>query len=192
LSAFTKENYMRSVAVALAFLALAACQKPSEKNQQAAANNSANATDAVASTVAAAAAKPLSKEAALKLMHDRHEDMERIGKAVKAARQQLNAAAPDMAVVRQSSATIVGFAPKVPSWFPAGTGPDVGKTMAKPEIWQKPQDFAAKSHDFHKAAQAFDAAARSGDAAAAKSAFASLGKTCKACHDPYRNEHEKH
>ena len=182
---------MRFVAVALALAALAACEKPAEKSQQAAAETNASANEIASSTVAAAA-RPLSKEAALKLMHDRHEDMEKIGKAVKAARQQLNAGTPDMAVVRQSSATIAGLAPKVASWFPAGTGPDVGKTMAKPEIWQKPQDFAAKTRDFHKAALAFDAAAKSGDAAAAKAAFGDLGKTCKACHDPYRNEHEKH
>lgn len=179
--------------VALAAIALvAACEKPAQNADRSAANQSANAAETASTTVAAAPAKPLSKAAALKLMHDRHEDMEKIGKAVKAARQQLTGPAPDMAVVRQSAATIAGFAPKVPSWFPAGTGPDVGKTMAKPEIWQKPADFAAKSRDFLKAALAFDAAAKSGDAAAAKAAFGDLGKTCKTCHDPYRNEHKKH
>jgi cytochrome c556 len=180
---------MRSLVLASAFVLIAACQKPAEQNHQA--NKAANASDVASSTVgAAAAAKPLSKEAKLQLMHDRHENMEKIGKAVKAARQELNAATPDMNIVRQSSATIAGLAPKVPSWFPAGTGPDVGKTMAKPDIWQKPQDFTAKARDFHEAALAFDAAARSGDAAAAKAAFGNLGKTCKACHDPYRTEHK--
>ena len=183
---------MRFVALAIALAAFAGCEKPAEKDRQASANKAANSSEVASSTVAAAAAKPLSKEAALKLMHDRHEDMEKIGKAVKAARTQLNAATPDMGIVRQSAATIVGYAPKIPSWFPAGTGPDVGKTMAKPEIWQKPQDFAARNREFLKAAMAFDAAAKSGDAAAAKARFADLGKTCKACHDPFRNEHEKH
>jgi len=171
---------------------LAACDKLAETNQQSEANQTTNPSEVASSTVAAAATKPLTKQAALKLMHERHENMEEIGKAVKAARRELNAPSPDMAVVRKSSATIAGFAPKVGSWFPTGTGPDIGKTMAKPEIWQKPQDFAAKTRDFHKAALAFDVAAKSGGAAAAKSAFADLGKTCKTCHDSYRNEHDKH
>jgi len=86
------------------------------------------------------------------------------------------------------AATIAGFAPKVPSWFPPGTGPNVGKTMAKAEIWQKPADFAAKAKAFRGAALAFNAAAKSGDMAAIKAGFGDLGKTCKACHDPYRAE----
>jgi cytochrome c556 len=134
---------------------------------------------------------PANKQEALKLMHDRHEDMEKIGKATKAISRELKAGAPNLATIRASAATIAGFAPKVPSWFPAGTGPDVGKTMAKPEIWQKPQDFAAKDKAFQGAALAFHAAAKSGDMTAIKTRFADLGKTCKACHDSYRNEHKK-
>ena len=134
---------------------------------------------------------PANKQAALKLMHDRHEDMEKIGKATKAISRELKASAPNLATIRSSAATISGLAPKVPAWFPPGTGPDVGKTMAKPEIWQKPQDFAAKSKTFEEAALAFHAAARSGDIASIKTRFADLGKSCKACHDSYRNEHKK-
>ena len=132
------------------------------------------------------------KAQALKLMHDRHENMEKIGKAVKAARLAMNASPADLATVRQSAGIIGGFAPKVPSWFPAGTGPDVGKTMAKPEIWQKPRDFATHARDFRKAAAGFDAAAKAGDLTQIKASFANLGKSCKACHDPFRNEHDKH
>jgi cytochrome c556 len=76
-------------------------------------------------------------------------------------------------------------------WFPAGTGPDVGETRAKPDIWQDAQDFSSKLHDFQIAAQAFDAAARSGDVDAIKARGADLGGACKACHDKYRAE-EKH
>lgn len=183
-----KENRMRSVAVACALIFLAACEKPADKNQRAAAEKNASASSAVA----AAAAKPLSKKAALKLMHDRHEDMEKIGDATKAASRTLKTDSPDLAVIRSSAKTIAQMAPLVPKWFPAGTGPDVGKTMAKPEIWQKPEDFAAKTRDFQKAALAFDAAAKAGDLTSIKARFGDLGKTCKACHDPYRNEHEKH
>jgi cytochrome c556 len=183
---------MKFVAVVSAFALLAACQQPAAPTQQAAANQAGNANEAASATLAAAAAKPLNKDAALKLMHDRHENMEKIGKAVKAARLAMNASPADLATVRQSAATIAGFAPKVPSWFPAGTGPDVGKTMAKPELWQKPREFTAHARDFQKAALAFDAAAKAGDLARIKTSFANLGKSCKACHDPFRNEHDKH
>ena len=73
-------------------------------------------------------------------------------------------------------------------WFPKGTGPEVGKTGAKPEIWQKPADFNARLNDFRGAAKLFNAAATSGDINAVKARYGDLGKTCKACHDSYRSE----
>lgn len=128
------------------------------------------------------------KAQALKLMHERHEGMEDIGDAVKVLNREMKAPAPNLAAVRSSAATIAGLSPKVPSWFPPGTGRDVGKTRAKPEIWQKPEDFAAKARAFRAAARAFDATAKAGDATAIKASFGELGKTCKACHDLYRAE----
>ena len=133
-------------------------------------------------------APPLAHDAAVARMHERHEGMEKIGKANKAAALTLKSGSPDLAVVRSSAATIASLAVKTPTWFPAGTGPDVGKTGAKPEIWKKPADVVAKDTAFQQAALAFDAAAKSGDMAAINARFGELGKTCKACHDPYRSE----
>ncbi|MBA3512708.1 cytochrome c [Sphingomonas sp.] len=133
-----------------------------------------------------AAAAPATREEALKLMHERHEAMEDIGDATKALGRELKASAPDLTAVRTHAATIARLAPEVSRWFPTGTGPDVGKTRAKPEIWQKPEDFAAKTRAFQAAARSFDATARAGDVAAIKASFGELGKACKACHDPYR------
>ena len=139
----------------------------------------------------ALAPAPASKEDALKLMHERHEGMEKIGKATKALSREMKADAPNQATVRSSAATIAELAPKVSAWFPKGTGPDVGKTHAKATIWEKPEDFAAKTRDFQAAAQKFNATATAGDVAAIKAGFADLGKTCKACHDSYRSELKK-
>lgn len=180
---------MRSVAIACACAFIAACGQPADQDQQAARNHGANATEVASATVAAAAARPMTKEAALKLMHDRHEQMETIGDETKAIRRQLSASSPDIGAIRSSASTIARLAPKVPSWFPAGTGPDVGKTEAKAEIWQKPEDFAAKSRTFQQAAASLNAAAKAGDLTVIKARFADLGKSCKACHDPYREEH---
>jgi cytochrome c556 len=134
----------------------------------------------------AAPAPPATKEAALRLMHDRHEGMEDIGDAFKVLGREMKADAPNLEAVRTHAATVARLAPEVSRWFPAGTGPDVGKTRAKPEIWQKPDDFAAKTRVFQGAARSFDATARAGDVAAIKASFGELGKACKACHDRYR------
>ena len=137
-------------------------------------------------------APPATKEAALKLMHERHEGMEDIGDAFKVLGREMKAGEPDVAAVRTHATTIARLAPQVSRWFPAGTGPDVGKTRAKPEIWQKPEDFAAKRRAFQTAARSFDATAKTGDVAAIKASFGTLGKTCKACHDPYRAPESDH
>ena len=142
------------------------------------------ATIAFASAIVAA--KPLSKGQALAIMHERHEGMETIGNANKSLRRQIESGSPDAMAVRLSAAQIAQLSRKASGWFPAGTGPELGKTGAKPEIWQKPQDFAAKLRDFQAAAQVFQAAANAGDAAAIKGRYADMIHTCSACHDSYR------
>jgi hypothetical protein len=96
--------------------------------------------------------------------------------------------ASDLATVRSNAAKVAQLSQQASGWFPAGTGPDVAKTGAKPEIWQTPDDFAAKLHNFQAAAQAFNATARGNDLAAINAKFGELGQACKACHDKYRAE----
>ena len=175
-----------AVLTALAALSLAACgQNASETNDSSASNASVNTAGASA---AAPAAAPASKEAALEIMHERHEGMEQIGKSTKTIKRALDAASPDVAEIQKASATIADLSVKSANWFPQGTGPDVGKTGAKPEIWQTHDDFVAKDHDFAAAAKALNAAAATGNVEAIKSSFGNLGKTCKACHEKYRAE----
>ena len=133
--------------------------------------------------------EPVSAEQAKTIMHDRHENYERIGDAMKVITRELKGDSPDLAQVRQNANVIATLAPQVPSWFPPGTGPDAGKTEAKAEIWQKPEDFTAKARALEQAATAFNAAAQGTDLAAIRAAHADLGKSCKACHDLYREEH---
>ena len=180
------------LAAVAAVTLLAGCRESAEES---AANNVA-ANDKPVFPVTddnpeAVAVPPATKEAALKLMHERHEGMEKIGKATKALGRETKADAPDLATVRSSAATIAELAPKVSAWFPKGTGPDIGKTHAKPAIWEKPEDFAAKTRDFQAAAKKFNATATAGDVAAIKAGFGELGKTCKGCHDSYRSEDKK-
>jgi cytochrome c556 len=144
------------------------------------------AVAAVVSASAIVAAKPLTKPQALAVMHERHEGMETIGNANKTLRRQIESGSPDAMAVRLSAAQIAQLSRKASGWFPAGTGPESGKTGAKPEIWQKPADFAAKLHNFQVAAQVFQAAANDGDANATKARYADMIHTCSACHDSYR------
>ena len=95
---------------------------------------------------------------------------------------------PNLANVRSSAAAVCALSRKASGWFPKGTGPELGKTGAKPEIWQNWPDFTAKLHNFQGAAKMFNAAAASGDVGAIKARYADLGGACKACHDKYRAE----
>ena len=138
---------------------------------------------------AGALAAPLSKQAALKIMHERHEGMEAVGKSYKVLRRQVSADAPNLPAVRAASRSMAKLAVQSGKWFPKGTGPEVGKTGAKGEIWQKPADFSTRLREFQGAAKALNAAAAKGNVASIKARYADLGKTCKACHDSYRQEH---
>ena len=181
--------------VALTATALTGCQQDSE----APANESVASTNAVVPAPGpdgktnAVLGPAASGDQAKALMKERHEGMEDIGDAFKAVNAQLKGSNPDVAAIQRDAATIAAGAEKSVGWFPPGTGPDVGKTRAKAEIWQKPQDFAAKDASFQTAARAFKAAADSGDLNAIKAQAGELGKACKACHDPYRapeNDHD--
>jgi cytochrome c556 len=68
--------------------------------------------------------------------------------------------------------------------FPQDTDGDGSK--AKPEIWMKWDDFKQKMGDMERAAAKLAEAAKGGDAAAIKKQFGETGKTCKACHDDYK------
>lgn len=127
---------------------------------------------------------------AAKVMHTRHEGMETIGKDFKALHREFDSPTPNLALVRTAAGQIAGLSRQASGWFPAGTGPEIGKTGAKPEIWQ-PQnatDFSSKLRNFQIAATAFNATTTRGDVAAMKARYADLGGTCKACHDKYRTD----
>ncbi len=126
------------------------------------------------------------KDQALKIMHDRHEAMEGLGKAMKTLHRELDSGEPDINVIRAQTSTMAATAAKIPGMFPAGTGPDVGKTRAKPEIWKQQDLFLKRSKEYLAAARAIDAAARAGDVNKVMALHESVDKACKACHDPFR------
>ena len=116
---------------------------------------------------------------------ERRELMKANGAAMKAINETLEkgGSAADLA---PHAAKLVDDATKVATLFPAGTdkpqGKDPGQTMAKPEIWQTPDDFAAKVKAFQDEAAMFNTAVAGGDMAAIKAEFEKLGGTCGGCH----------
>lgn len=170
---------VRTACVALGAIVLLSCSA-SKSNQANAASNS------VAASAGSRTPPKLTHDQALALMKQRNDNMKAMGDAAGKVGKSFQSGNPDLNVIRQAAAQIASLAPKVVSWFPAGTGPNVGKTRAKAEIWQKPEDFASKAHDLSQAATDFNDAAKLGDMNRIKVTFGAMGKTCKACHDLYR------
>ena len=95
--------------------------------------------------------------------------------------------APFDAKVAADSAAVAEFESKLP-WAAFGEGTDKGDTKAKPEIWKESDKFQAAAKDFQDQAAKLDAAAKSGNLDAVKAAFGDTGKTCKACHDNFKDK----
>lgn len=187
---------------AFACTALAACGGADTANETAAANSAApaqveladagNASAAAETTnavtnAAAPAADPAPDPA--EVIKTREAHYKEIGKAMKGIGDELKKSAPDVKVIQANAATIDRLAPQVPSWFPAGTGPEAGvKTEARAEIWTKPEEFSAAAAHFATAAKQFNATAQTGDVAAIGAAMKQLGGACKGCHEKFRTE----
>ncbi len=119
----------------------------------------------------------------------RHENFEQIGDAFKVVADQLKASAPNVAKIQAAADTINGFAPKVETWFPAGSGPADGlKTDALQTVWTKPQQFKQATEKFVEEAARFQALAQAGDVSAMGEGMKGLGGSCKNCHDTFREK----
>jgi len=120
---------------------------------------------------------------------ERREAMKSNGAAMKAINETLEngGMAADLA---PHAAKINEVAMKAATLFPAGSdqpqGKDPGQTMAKPEIWQNPDDFAAKIKAFQDEAAMFNTAIAGGDMGVIKAEFEKLGGACGGCHKAYR------
>jgi cytochrome c556 len=119
----------------------------------------------------------------------RHESFEEIGDAFKVVADQLKESAPDVAKIQAAAVAINGFAPKVETWFPAGSGPADGiKTDALQAIWEKPEEFKQAAAKFVEESTKFNALAQAGNVAALGEGMKGLGGACKGCHDKFREK----
>jgi cytochrome c556 len=136
--------------------------------------------------VAAPVGVLIAAQSALDLQKARHDHYHQLGDAFKTVRDQTRAGTPNMSKIKAAAQVINEASIDQGRWFPAGTGPEAGKTRALAEIWARPEDFKAAQKVFSDAAPKLLAAATASDLNAVKSTYGDLGKACKNCHDNFR------
>jgi cytochrome c556 len=124
------------------------------------------------------------------LMKARHDHYHKLGEAFKTLRDEARAGTPDMSAIQRAAKVVGNAAIDQGRWFPAGTGPEAGKTRALPEIWKRPADFTAAQKVFSDAAPKLVTAANASDIAAVRKQFGEVGRACKNCHDTFRSPEE--
>lgn len=119
----------------------------------------------------------------------RVDGLRELGAAFKAVNDGLRSPTPQTILIQMSARQIRNASTAMYNWFPAGSGPQPGvKTAAKPEIWTNAAHFRQLQDNFAAQAAAFQTAANGGNADAIRAAARSLGQSCKACHQEFRNE----
>lgn len=93
--------------------------------------------------------------------------------------------APYDAKLAQENAAVVEFMSKLP-W--AGFTPETEKvkSKAKPEMWMEKAKFDQGAEKMRAEVAKLATAAKAGNLDALKAAFGDASKTCKACHDAYK------
>jgi cytochrome c556 len=114
-----------------------------------------------------------------------------IGGAFKGISDELKASSPSIPTISHYARQIDDLARQQKFWFPAGTGPEAQiETRAKPQIWQSPEEFRKAQSVFSQQVQKLVKAAESGNVATIQTQWRELGKSCKACHDEFREEED--
>lgn len=67
-------------------------------------------------------------------------------------------------------------------------GSDNGDTKAKAAVWEKRAEFEQKMQEFQKLSNELAVVAKSGDLGQIKPVFGAAGKSCKSCHDDFKNK----
>ena len=130
-------------------------------------------------------------QSAVEAVKARQQGLKSLGTAFKVIRDELRNASADSVRIKAAAADITRAAGAIGTWFPAGTGPESGvKTDAKPEVWTDAAGFAAARETFVREADKWTHWGDSADTSAWKDAAASLGRSCKGCHDKYRVKKE--
>lgn len=85
----------------------------------------------------------------------------------------------------QQDAEVVRMLSALP-WIGFAESTDGLSSHAKPEIWMEAKKFQQHAQALQEKAAALESAAQSRDLATIKAAFGAVGKSCKTCHDAFR------
>ncbi|MFT4935708.1 MAG: cytochrome c556 [Pseudoalteromonas distincta] len=120
---------------------------------------------------------------------ERQEGYKALGASFKVINDQLKTDAPDMAQIIPAAERMNALASQIPTWFPAGTGPQDGvKTDALATVWTDPEGFAAAQARLAEATTRLQELAMAGDVAGLREHVRVVGASCGGCHDNYRVE----
>ena len=92
----------------------------------------------------------------------------------------------DYSTVEVKAKEIMGNAEKIPDLFPKGS--TKGKTKAKPEIWEKWDEFTKDAKSLAKASGELADAAKAKDDAAVTAKVKAVSEACGNCHKAFRAE----
>ena len=114
----------------------------------------------------------------------RQQLMKEQGAAMRAINDKLKAGQAQ--TIGPEAEKLASTAKRIPELFPAGSV-NAQTSRAKPEIWQKWQDFQANAKSLETQATKLASSAKTATAAETTAAVGNLGKTtCGSCHDAFR------
>lgn len=128
----------------------------------------------------------LAHEGATGLVKERMDQMNDMGKAMKAMAEQLRA--NRLSSLDGEVAVIHAAAVRIPQLFPPGS--DQRPTDAKPEIWSRWDDFSAQAKKLGDESTKLAALVSGGDPGSVRGQLRIVGDLCASCHKAYRNKEQ--
>ena len=126
----------------------------------------------------------LAHKGAMGIVKERMDKFEASEKATKRIKQALSRG--DTAVVTAEAELLVSWAREMENYFPENSNQTPSE--ARDEIWLQWDDFIGAIQSFKNASNALMDAAASEDPRAMRGAFKEMTKSCKSCHQQFRED----
>ena len=126
----------------------------------------------------------LAHKGAMGIVKERMDKFKASEKATKRIKQALSRG--DTVVVMAEAEFLVSWASEMDSYFPENT--NQSPSEAKDEIWLQWDDFVGAIQSFENASTALIDAAVTEDPRAMDGAFSDMTKSCKSCHQQFRED----
>lgn len=114
--------------------------------------------------------------------------MKSIGGHMGASSQIVRGKVPEDAELALHAQALADLNTNLTRLFPQGS--DFGETKAKEAIWDDPAKFEQAANAARDATAAFATAVAGGDSAKIAEAHKKVGKSCKGCHEDFRQKDE--